>query len=251
MIEITWQVSRFWEPISDKILADHLIFLGQFMGIAVIVNALYLRYFYIQYHWRKNIKSEARAQMQALQSRIRPHFFFNCMNTIASLTRKQPKSAEIAIEDLAELFRVSLRDAKRLFTLDEEFSLCQRYLHIESHRLGKRLQLKWEIDALPKDAKLPALTLQPLLENAIYHGIETLPEGGLIQIIGYYQNSNIIIKITNPLAPNSDMHQHVGNQIAQDNIQLRLNACFNNKSTLSIEKTEKLYSVQVKFPYQP
>ena len=133
--------------------------------------------FYIQHQWRKNIESEADARVQALQSRIRPHFLFNCMNTIASLTRKDPKLAEEATEDLADLFRVSLQEAKRMSTVAEEISLCKRYLRIESHRFGDRLKTVWETDNLPEHAQLPNLTLQPILENAIYHGIEPLTEG--------------------------------------------------------------------------
>jgi len=190
--ETAWWLNNNFPALGNLIPGTHAVFLVRSMGISAIVSALALRYFFVQHQLRINIESEAEARIQALQARIRPHFLFNCMNVIASLTRTQPHLAEEAIEDLSDLFRGSLSDAKQLSTLEEEFSLCRRYLSIEAHRLGKRLQVHWDIDALPLHARLPALTLQPLLENAIYHGIEPNNEGGIINISGNLDGNKII-----------------------------------------------------------
>ncbi|MGH8630521.1 MAG: sensor histidine kinase, partial [Burkholderiales bacterium] len=168
--ELAWRLGSDWMSLPDEPPPDHLSFLVRSLGISAIAWALTLRYFYVQHQWRRRMESEADARFQALQSRIRPHFLFNCMNTIAGLTRRSPQLAEEAIEDLADLFRASLRDVQRPDTLREELELCERYLRIEGHRLGERLRVDWRMDGVDRDISLPALILQPLLENAIYHG---------------------------------------------------------------------------------
>ncbi len=140
---------------------EHYLFLFRVMGISTIAWALALRYFYIQHQYRQQIESESEARYQVLQSRIKPHFLFNCLNTIASLIRKQPKLAEQATEDLADLFRASLQDNQDNHTLEDELTICKRYLRIEQHRLGNRLRLDWQISSLPINIKLTALCLQP------------------------------------------------------------------------------------------
>ena len=246
--ELAWWIFHV-RPALTGALAGHGTFLFQCMGISAIVSALSLRYFYIQHQWRKNIESEAEARVQALQSRIRPHFFFNCMNTIASLTRKDPVLAEEATEDLADLFRVSLQEAKRMSTVAEEISLCKRYLRIESHRFGDRLETVWETDELPENVQLPPLTLQPILENAIYHGIERLPEGGVIHIRGQVAPNQITITIDNPLPPSETVDHHQGNKMAQDNIRQRLSAFYGDKADLITESDNQRYITKVIVPY--
>jgi two-component system sensor histidine kinase AlgZ len=247
--ELAWWVFHVRSVPASSTLTGHGAFLFQSMGISAIVSALSLRYFYIQHQWRKNIESEANARIQALQSRIRPHFFFNCMNTIASLTRKDPVLAEEATEDLADLFRVSLQEAKRMSTVAEEISLCKRYLRIESHRFGDRLETVWETGDLPENAQLPTLTLQPILENAIYHGIERLPEGGVIHIRGQVSPNQITITIDNPLPPSEAVDHHHGNQMAQDNIRQRLSAYYGDKAVLITESDNQRYITKVTVPY--
>ena len=248
--EITWWLMNQWPEITGSPSLSHYAFLLRCMGISSIVSALALRYLYVQFQWRHNIESEISSRIQALQSRIRPHFLFNCMNTIASLTRKNPGLAEEAIEDLADLFRVSIKDAKKLSTLNEELTLCRRYLRIETHRLGKRLHINWDVDELPGNALLPALTLQPLLENAIYHGIENLPDGGTININGEYKGNKIIINIDNPLQPSTHSDVHEGNKLAQENVEQRISACFGGKGGLHTTIINNRYRAQVVVPYQ-
>lgn len=227
----------------------HRLFLLRAMGISAIVGAIVLRYLYVQHQWRKNIEAVATSRYQALQSRIRPHFLFNCMNTIASLTRKAPELAEQSIEDLADLFRASLLEPTELYKISEEWRLCQHYLRIEEHRLGDRLRIAWDIDSLPKDALLPPLSLQPLLENTIYHGIERLPEGGTILIEGELNGRIININFTNPIPPANIEDTHKGNKHAQENIRQRLNAVFGEDSHLIINSTDNQYEVKLTIPY--
>ena len=248
--EIAWW-SLYVLPYEEGFLTPaHGFFFLRCVGISAIVGALVLRYFYLQHQWRRNIETAAQLQFQALQTRIRPHFLFNCMNTIASLTRKQPELAEEAIVDLADLFRISLMDSNKLTTLAEELSLCRHYLNIESHRLGSRLRTCWEIDKLPMDALIPALTLQPILENAIYHGIEPLAGGGTITITGEKHNSSLVITIDNPFPADKDTGTYGGNRLAQDNVRQRIAAVYMGAGNLEIRTDNQHYIVQLTIPYQ-
>ena len=242
----------FWlTPRLDLNLQHHWNFLLRNLLIGAIISGPVLRYFYVQHQWRRRIQAESEARLQALQSRIRPHFLFNSMNTIASLIRSQPEQAEMAVENLADLFRISLSDVRQRFTLQEELELCQRYLQIELLRLGdERLKVVWNTDALPDDALIPALTLQPLLENAIYHGIELLTEGGVIEISGQLNNKQIEISLKNPLAKSNSTTQHKGNQLAQENIRERLHTFFSRKADLSVIDKDNYYTVTLTFPYE-
>lgn len=225
----------------------HREFLVTNIGISGIVCALALRYFYIQHQWRRHVQAEAEARLQALQARIRPHFLFNCMNTIASLTRRQPAQAEQAIEDLADLFRLSLQESQTWLSLAEEFDICRRYLRTERLRLGERLQVDWAVDALPDDACIPALLIQPLLENAVYHGIEPLAAGGHIRIHGQRQQDRLTIVVDNPLTAGADHHR--GNHQALDNIRGRLQSAFGDAADLRIEAETDRYRITLNLPY--
>lgn len=227
---------------------SRLGFLLRNLGIGAIIAAVALRYFYVQFQRKANLESEAQARVQALQSRIRPHFLFNSMNTIASLTRSRPEVAEQVVEDLADLFRVSLGDARVPVTLGRELEVCRHYLRIEGLRVGERLRTEWLLD-LPEDALLPALTLQPLLENAIYHGIEPLPEGGPVRIEGALESKRLLVKISNSLAAGAGMQTRAGNQMAQDNVRQRLRAFFGDSGRLDVEAGAGEYRVRVSFPY--
>lgn len=227
----------------------HLYFLLRNLAIGAILTGPVLRYFYIQNQWRRNVRAETEARVQALQSRIRPHFLFNSMNTIASLTRSNPEKAEMAVENLADLFRVSLSDARKQLPLEEELELCHRYIEIEQLRLGDRLEVKWDLD-VPNDAQVPALLLQPLLENAIYHGIESQTEGGCIEIKGTLADKQIEFTLTNSLPDiNSQRRQH-GNQLAQENVRERLSALYAHRGKLDISEKDGRYQVTLQFPYE-
>lgn len=228
---------------------EHWHYVLRNVAVAFLLTGPILRYFYVQFQWRQKIRAEAEARLQALQSRIRPHFLFNSMNTIASLTRSSPAQAEQAVENLSDLFRVTLRDARQFHTFGEECHLCQQYLDIEHLRLGERLKINWDIDTIPQDAYVPPLLVQPLLENAIYHGIEPRAEGGSIDISGILQQGNIILTICNPL-PINRHNAGKGNQIAQQNIRDRLKTLFNEKGSLEINEDNDQYCVILTWPYR-
>jgi len=227
----------------------HEEFLHTSLAITAIVGAVVLRYFYVQRQTRRTIESEARARFQALQARIRPHFMFNSMNTIASLTRSNPALAEEVVEDLAELFRISLADAGNLTTLGAELDLIRRYLRIEALRMGGRLRVVEDCAALPLDASIPALLIQPLVENAVYHGIEPLAEGGTVHIEGRLNEGTITLCVTNPLA-DAPPRRRGGNHMAVANIRERLQLHYGRQGQLDAGPCDGLFRVCLTFPYQ-
>jgi len=215
--------------------------------IGAVVAALVLRYFYVQFHWKHRIASEASARLEALQARIRPHFFFNCMNSIASLTRSNPALAERAVEDLADLFRASFADAQALVPIQEELAFVERYLSIESLRLGERLVVVWSVEEMPASARLPLLSLQPIVENAIYHGIEPSSRGGSIEISARVDAEQLRIEVSNPVNPRPN-YQHAGNQIALENVRLRLHAHFGEAASITSEQRDGQHRVLMVLP---
>ena len=240
-----WLIQSLYLQVSPDFAGNFVI---RNLVICAIVTALVLRYFYVQHQWKTNTEAEAKARIQALQARIRPHFLFNSMNTIASLTRTNPNQAELAVEDLADLFRVSLAE-KNLLTIKEELEVTKRYLSIEKHRLGDRLKVEWQIDEdIDKYIKLPALMMQPLVENALYHGIEPLTEGGTVTISLLNKPDAIEVRVANPLSTRSDQQQHKGNRMAQENIRQRLQLAYGDEGILNIMTKDDLYVVSFKIP---
>jgi two-component system, LytTR family, sensor histidine kinase AlgZ len=223
-------------------------FLARSLAISAIVTGLTLRYFYVQHQWRQQVQAELRTRLQALQARIRPHFLFNGMNTIASLIRARPEVAERTVEDLAELFRASLAEPG-LVPLGTELALARRYLDLERLRLGARLRVSWDMDGLPQDALIPALTIQPLLENAVYHGIEPLPSGGEVEVHGRREGDRLRVEIRNPLAADTTRCRG-GHQMAQDSVRQRLAAHFGERGRLAVETGHDCYRAQISFPYR-
>ncbi len=224
------------------------LFFLRIIIISAVIYFLLLRYFYIQHQWRVNLAAQSRAEIQALQARIRPHFLFNSMNTIASLIEIAPEKAETAIEDLSDLFRASLRE-QTMNRLREEIELAKSYLAIETLRLGDRLQIEWQIDEELLDVEVPSLCLQPLAENAIYHGIEPLPKGGKIVISALHLDTRLILSVSNPLMPeNNTSALKKGNQMAQENIRQRLKLVYGKAGEFSINDTKEQYTVSLTIP---
>jgi two-component system sensor histidine kinase AlgZ len=229
---------------------EHWPFLLRNAGIALIVTALLLRYFFVTHQWQKHVRAEALSRIQALQARIRPHFLFNSMNTIAALTRTDPKRAEEAVEDLADLFRATLRDSHSPLRLKEELELTRIYQRIEALRLGRRLEVRWDVGALPMRALVPGLTVQPLLENAIYHGIEPLEGGGTVTVSGRVVDGEIELVVSNPVASDGAAGEpRAGNRLALDNIRQRLELAYGGRGSLTVEREADRYQVTVRFPY--
>lgn len=183
------------------ILSGSNVFVRNNAAIAALLGIAMLRYFYVLAEWQARLAAVAHARVEALQARIRPHFLFNSMNTVAALVRVDPVAAERTVENLSELFRAALgQHDTQISTLGEELQLVDRYLAIEELRLGDRLRVRRELEDLPLDASLPLLLLQPLVENAVRHGIQPLREGGEIILRGKQEGGSVLIEIDNPLA---------------------------------------------------
>jgi two-component system sensor histidine kinase AlgZ len=223
------------------------VFLLRNVGIGLIVTALALRYFYVAHEWRRSVELRAAARVHALQARIRPHFLFNSMNTIAALTRSNPPRAEAAVQDLADLFRATLADKGDTITLAEELEVARTYQRMEQLRLGARLQVEWRTDSLPTNALVPGLMIQPLLENAIYHGIEPRLEGGTVTITGEVSGDLITIVVRNPLDPMPG--QREGNRLALANIRERLSLLYGERALMKSGRFDADYIVTLRFPH--
>jgi two-component system, LytTR family, sensor histidine kinase AlgZ len=214
--------------------------------IGLIVTGLALRYFYVAHEWRRSVELRAAARVHALQARIRPHFLFNSMNTIAALTRTDPPRAESAVQDLADLFRAALSDKQDTITLAEELEVARTYQRMEQLRLGSRLRVEWQIDSLPGGALVPGLVIQPLLENAIYHGIEPRPEGGTVSITGEVSGGLITIVVKNPLG--AGPLQRDSNRLALANIRERLTLVYGERALMKSGRFDAEYIVTLRFP---
>ena len=189
----------------------------------------------------------AEARLQALQARIRPHFLFNSINAVLSLIRQEPRRAEGALEDMAELFRVLMSDNRELAPLAREVELCRQYLRIEQLRLGERMKIEWHVDRMPRDALVPPLVLQPLLENAVYHGIEPRIEPGVVSITIYATGDQVHAILRNPYQAR-DEHR-AGNRMALANIRERLALHFDAEASLATKAASGSYEVRIVMPY--
>jgi len=211
----------------------------------LLVTGVILAYFDLRA--RAQSPAIAQARIQALQARIRPHFLYNSINAVLSLIRSDPKRAERALEDLADLFRVLMADNLAFAPIAKEIDIARQYLAIEELRLGPRLRVAWRVEAMPADALVPALLLQPLVENAVYHGIEPLEEGGEIAIEVAGTGDQLTIRLTNPYRPGAD--NHVGNRMALANIRERLQLHFDAEASLQSRVEGATYEVVLRLPY--
>ena len=220
-------------------------------AIAVLITTFLLRYFYVSDRWKAQLNANARAEADALQARIRPHFLFNSMNLIASLVRRDPVVAERAVLDLSDLFRAALGASEGDSDLLQEVELAKRYLSIESLRLGDRLQVEWRlVEPLPWSLRLPHLMLQPLVENAVLHGVSRLPEGGKVEIEIRVEGGELHFRIRNP-APSPESAVLVlqqGSGHAQRNIAYRLAYKFNSRARMTVGRREGLYVCEIVMP---
>lgn len=224
------------EPTADGVVRSVLL--------AALAAALLLAYFELRAQALRPAVADAR--LAALNARIRPHFLFNSLNAVLSLIRAEPRRAEEALESLSDLFRAALRDPKELVPLSEEIALARQYLELERLRLGERLSVAWDIAAVPLDTPIPPLMLQPLIENAVYHGVEPLPEGGTIRIAFSRSGDELRIAIANPapVAGNGGS----GNRMALANIRERLALSYDLEARLDIEQTAADYLVRITLP---
>ena len=258
---MTWLVGEFtlWLlSTTDRLPTARPEWYGYFhaqnLTVSAIVNALALRYFLARHKLRQTTMREERARAEIMKYRIRPHFLFNSMNIIASLTQRAPVRAETAIEDMADLFRLMLDDSKDLMPVHTEISVARKYIKLEKLRLEQRLNVNWKIGSIPRTAKTPVLMLQLLLENAIHNGIEQLAEGGDISVvIDMGDEDTLAIAVDNPVAEETTTTRHSDYMLQQDssaldNIRLRLYELYADAARLTVNRTPTQLSVRVTHP---
>lgn len=214
--------------------------------LAVAASGLLLLYFELRS--RALSPAQAEARLAALNARIRPHFLFNTLNAVLSLIRAQPQAAEAALESLSDLFRAAMRDPAALVSLADEIALGRQYLELEQLRLGERLVCDWQLDAVALDLPIPPLMLQPLLENAVYHGIEPAPAGGTITVSMRQRRDELQIRIANPI-PGGEQHA-AGNNMALANIRERLALYYDLEARVETVITDTCYEIRIVLPCQ-
>lgn len=232
--ELAWELTVHIH-VGITIRDSHFGFLLRSTVVGAIVSLLLLRYFWDRYQWREQMRTDADARYLALQARIRPHFLFNALNSLAALVRIRPDKAEDMVLDLSDLFRASLDASARLITLREEIGIVQGYLRIEEVRLGDRLVLNWQVPDELLETHLPRLILQPLVENAVLHGISQLPGAGVLNIIATRQSRLLVIDVENPLPPDNG-HQSPGLGVAVNNIRERLHILYGEAAQLHLSQ---------------
>ena len=234
-----WQLGEGLVPGRRTMPFSHLALLTLFVTGCVLA--------YFDLRARALSPAIAEARIQALQARIRPHFLYNSINAVLSLIRSEPRRAERALEDMADLFRVLMADTRTLAPIGNEVELARQYLAIESLRLGDRLKVSWKTDGMPADAMVPPLVLQPLVENAVYHGIEPSPAGGEIAIDVGIAGGQVHMTLTNPMPAES--RQTAGNKMALANIRERLQLHFDAEASMKSEVRDGTYRVTIRMPY--
>ena len=216
------------------------------LAFAAFTSIALLGYFRLLLQALSPALSEAR--LQALQARIRPHFLFNSLNAVLSLVRSDPRRAESALENLAELFRNLMADNRALTSLGEEIALTRSYLELEQLRLGERLHVDWQVQPSAETAAVPPLMLQPLVENAIYHGVEPGMAAGSISISARAEGEQLHIVITNPFHPE---HQHrQGTRMALANIAERLRLHFDVEAQVQTRIDAGRFEISVSMPFR-
>ncbi len=244
---LTWVA---FELLSVNAIQGHSPYLRHF-SIALLISLALLHYFHLQYQWRQQVQAEAEARLQALQARMRPHFLFNSLNSIAELIATDTVAAEDRIADLAESLRAAMRlDSQKLVPLAQELDLTRHYLALEQARLGERLQIRWKIELALKETQVPPFCLQPLVENAVYYGVEPSSDGGQVEISAIEQKGYIVLSVRNTI-PKSVTRKRKGNHIALQNIKARLSASFKQQASLWISTAEGWYQVRLRIPLNP
>lgn len=217
--------------------------------LCALIGAALLRYLIVIERWRSRVEAASKAQVEALQARIRPHFLFNSMNTIISLIRTRPDEAERAVEDLSDLFRAALGNDQAMATLGDELDLVEQYLRIEQLRLGSRLSVQRDLDNAPRALPMPRLLLQPLVENAVVHGIAKLPGGGVISLACRYEHNLVTLTVCNPCPPvdaRADDAGHNGHAVG--NIRERIGYHYGNQASVETTSTGGAYVVTLSLP---
>jgi two-component system, LytTR family, sensor histidine kinase AlgZ len=246
-----WWLSRIL-PLGEPIAEPQQVFVMRNVAVSAILSLLLLRYFWARAQLQAQVKADAETRYLALQARIRPHFLFNSLNSIASLIASKPELAEEMVIDLSELFRASLDKRNRLATVEEEVEFVKTYMRIETVRLGDKLWVNWHLDPNARPARLPLLILQPLVENAVHHGVSRLKGRGGIDVSIRRNGGKLFIDVENPMPP-EDAPRRESTGVALENIAQRLKLIYGDAAVLQQgpEKTENgpVYRARIVVPY--
>ncbi|RJX30317.1 MAG: histidine kinase [Oxalobacter sp.] len=251
---LTGLIVRYLQPYDWFSAGGNLLTAREGVAMGALFGIVLQHYFELRA--RAFSPALAEARLQALQARIHPHFLFNSLNAVLSLIRKEPRKAETALEDLAELFRVSMRDAREMTRLNEEIRLCKQYLSLEEIRLGERLQVQWDMEDITDEelytAQIATLMLQPLLENAINYGVEPVQHPALVEVKVSCSLGSVEILVKNPVPPTANTAMQVlgGNRMALGNIRERLMLLYDVEAELSSETIDGKFVVRLRFPYR-
>jgi len=246
VMAIVTLIAGVYHGVVRAFVGDALPSLPRSLAITLLATVSLLAYFHL--HTKAFSPALAEARLQALQARIRPHFLFNSLNAVLALIRRDPKRAERSLEDLADLFRTLMADARQFVRLADEIALLERYADIEQLRLGDRLRITWELDAAPCDALLPPMVLQPLLENAVYHGVEPGTGVGDVLVRIERRGDRVLAAIENPYLEAGG--QRAGNRMALENIRERLALFFDAEARLETRIANGRYRVDIEIPYR-
>ena len=189
--------------------------------------------------------ADTAARLAELQSRIRPHFLFNTLNSAIALVRAEPAKAEALLEDLSDLFRHALMDQGSSVTLSEEIALARRYLAIEQVRFGERLRVEWSVDPAADTARLPPLLLQPLVENAVRHGVEPSASGAAVRVSTQRRGTMVVVKVSNTVPAGQGSEGH---GLALRNVQDRLALLHDVQAQFRYGLKDGVYQVRMEFP---
>jgi two-component system sensor histidine kinase AlgZ len=214
-------------------------FILRHTSIAAIVALMLLRYYWTRHQWQDQVRAEGESRYQALNARIRPHFLFNALNSLAALITIRPAEAETMVEDLSDLFRASLEKRGQVGPLADEMGLCHAYLRIEKARLGDKLLTDWDVPESVLSWPVPMLVVQPLVENAVHHGVSKMKDSGIIRISAREIDARLVVEVENPLPPGDSRDSH-GNRIAVDNIAQRLNLIYGDGARLELGRDQRL-----------
>lgn len=246
-VAVTLAVYAFGGDLYRPISGDDEFFeVTRYALLAATVCSSLLLYFRLRTRGLSRALEDAR--LQVLRARIRPHFLFNTINAVLGIMRTRPRQAETALEDMADLFRMAMSDEQDLVTVGQEIRLTKQYVALEQLRMGDRLRVDWQIRDVPDDALIPPLLLQPLLENAVYHGIEQLTQGGCINIELCRSGDELHLTVENPCPLRAEASHH-GNKVALRNIRERLDLLFDVEARYQVESGRDFYRVEIALPY--
>jgi hypothetical protein len=209
------------------------------LAFGAIAVAGHVVYYQLRYKARKvELRAEQaqrealRAQLKALQARTNPHFLFNSLNTVAGLIEEEPRKAERVLEQLSSLCRYCLKGSRAEWVrLEEEITAVRDYLQVEGVRLGSRLRTSMEVEPGAETVLVPPLLLQPLVENAVYHGVSHRKEGGRVEVRISREHSDVVMTVVDDgPGPGSSSHRGTGTSLAD--LGQRLKLVYNDRASL-------------------